>query len=625
MLALYRCRPPDGGARALLRRLGAGSTTSSGSSPGRSCASSSGGSCEQDPELELAASATGAAGRAPGAAEPARRPRARARALREMLARARVAPARPHRGRRQRQDAARARGGASRRPSSYANGAALVELAPLRDPELVVPTIAHGARRRRAPGQTARAARGGARDRASCCSCSTTPSTCARRRPRFVELLARAPRLTMLVTSRAVLHLSGEHVFPVAPLDEDDARRALRAARALARARRSRDHAGQRRGRARDLPARRRPAARDRARRGADPGARRRSAVLERLDGAAQLPRRAARATSRRASRRCSETLDWSYDLLSRGGARRLLARLSVFPAARRSRPSRRSASTATTSGALDLVERLADASCSFGARTATASATDMLETVRQYAAERLEGARARAEPRRRHAEWCLALAERAEPELSGEHQTRWFAILEAEHDNAAGGARPPVRGGRRRARAAADRRAEPVLVRPRPPRRGAAPPRGGARRGDGRATRSLLRRAHTAGASIALLQGDYAAATAIRGGALASARRAGEPRFVANALSNLGAIVLAAGDDERAAVVLEEAVDARPRGRRRADRRARAQQPRRPRALDGRLRARASRSSRRASSSCARAATRRTSRARCSTSAQSR
>ena len=43
--------------------------------------------------------------------------------------------------------------------------------------------------------------------------------------------------------------------------------------------------------------------------------------------------------------------------------------------------------------------------------------------------------------------------------------------------------------------------------------------------------------------------------------GALASARRAGEPRFVANALSNLGAIVLAAGDEQRAEVVLEEAV----------------------------------------------------------------
>ena len=38
-------------------------------------------------------------------------------------------------------------------------------------------------------------------------------------------------------------------------------------------------------------------------------------------------------------------------------------------------------------------------------------------------------------------------------------------------------------------------------------------------------------------------------------------ARETGEPRFVANALSNLGAIVLAAGDTERAESLLEEAV----------------------------------------------------------------
>ena len=70
-----------------------------------------------------------------------------------------------------------------------------------------------------------------------------------------------------------------------------------------------------------------------------------------------------------------------------------------------------------------------------------------------------------------------------------------------------------------------------------------------------------LLRRARTATAAIALLQGDYAAATEHSEGALEAAREAGEPRFVANALSNLGAIVLAAGDHERAGVVLEEAV----------------------------------------------------------------
>ena len=44
--------------------------------------------------------------------------------------------------------------------------------------------------------------------------------------PSFVELLARAQHLTLLVTSRVVLHVSGEQVFPVEPL-------AVRAAVAL--------------------------------------------------------------------------------------------------------------------------------------------------------------------------------------------------------------------------------------------------------------------------------------------------------------------------------------------------------------------------------------------------------
>ena len=34
----------------------------------------------------------------------------------------------------------------------------------------------------------------------------------------YVELLARVPMLKLLVTSRVVLHLSGEHVYPVEPL-----------------------------------------------------------------------------------------------------------------------------------------------------------------------------------------------------------------------------------------------------------------------------------------------------------------------------------------------------------------------------------------------------------------------
>ena len=61
--------------------------------------------------------------------------------------------------------------------------------------------------------------------------------------------------------------------------------------------------------------------------------------------------------------------------------------------------------------------------------------------------------------------------------------------------------------------------------------------------------------------ASFALLQGDYTVATALAEESLVVARASEDPRLVANALSNLGAIVLAGGDTERAERLLEEAV----------------------------------------------------------------
>ena len=62
--------------------------------------------------------------------------------------------------------------------------------------------------------------------------------------------------------------------------------------------------------------------------------------------------------------------------------------------------------------------------------------------------------------------------------------------------------------------------------------------------------------------ASFGLLQGDHAAAIRFADEALVAAREEDDPRFVANALSNLGAILLAAGDRERAESTLEEAVE---------------------------------------------------------------
>src|SRR5215216_4477901 len=59
-----------------------------------------------------------------------------------------------------------------------------------------------------------------------------------------------------------------------------------------------------------------------------------------------------------------------------------------------------------------------------------------MLETVHEFAREKLQGSGEAEEIRRTHAEYFLTLAEEAYPELKGANQLQWLERLEAEHDN---------------------------------------------------------------------------------------------------------------------------------------------------------------------------------------------
>src|SRR5205814_1533314 len=59
-----------------------------------------------------------------------------------------------------------------------------------------------------------------------------------------------------------------------------------------------------------------------------------------------------------------------------------------------------------------------------------------MLETIREYAVERLEERGELDGLRRAHAGYFLELAERALPLLRGPEQTAWLDCLEREHDN---------------------------------------------------------------------------------------------------------------------------------------------------------------------------------------------
>jgi non-specific serine/threonine protein kinase len=85
----------------------------------------------------------------------------------------------------------------------------------------------------------------------------------------------------------------------------------------------------------------------------------------------------------------------------------------------------------------LDLLSRLADKSLVSVAEHGGSEARYwLLETVRQFGWEKLEEAGEVAQTRKRHAEFYLALAEEAEPELSGAREGVWLEKLELEHDN---------------------------------------------------------------------------------------------------------------------------------------------------------------------------------------------
>ena len=59
-----------------------------------------------------------------------------------------------------------------------------------------------------------------------------------------------------------------------------------------------------------------------------------------------------------------------------------------------------------------------------------------LLETLRQYALDKLREEGEEEPVRQRHRDWFLALAEEAAPALLGKQQVRWYNVLEREHDN---------------------------------------------------------------------------------------------------------------------------------------------------------------------------------------------
>jgi DNA-binding CsgD family transcriptional regulator/tetratricopeptide (TPR) repeat protein len=84
-----------------------------------------------------------------------------------------------------------------------------------------------------------------------------------------------------------------------------------------------------------------------------------------------------------------------------------------------------------------DLLLRLVDKSLVVAEASAGGAVRyRMLEPVRQYAQEKLKENGETQAAKRAHAQYFLALAEEAEPQLLGPQETQWYERLEEEHDN---------------------------------------------------------------------------------------------------------------------------------------------------------------------------------------------
>ena len=128
-------------------------------------------------------------------------------------------------------------------------------------------------------------------------------------------------------------------------------------------------------------------------------------------------------------------TMDWSHELLPEQ-ERILFRRLSVFSGGftLKAAESVCAGDDLERSNVLDLLSHLVDKSLVIVRENGAGTRYRLLETVRQYGRERLDGSEDEVE--RRHAGFFVGLAEEAEGELSGSDQARWLTILHSEHDN---------------------------------------------------------------------------------------------------------------------------------------------------------------------------------------------
>ncbi len=294
--------------------------------------------------------------------------------------------------------------------SDYSAGVFACFLSSLRDPSLVLATICQSLSVREQPAESALEALASFLEEKKLLLLLDNLEHVLAAAPELAQLLERASGLTLLVTSRELLRISGEHPYLLPPLAEDEGialfceRARVEPSSAIA-----------------DLCARLEglPLAIELA--AARMAILSPQQLLERLSQRLDLLRGTRDADPRQQTLRA--TIEWSYDLLS-PEEQELFARLSVFQGG-----CTLGAAEEVCDADLDTLHSLVDKSL----LRFSDERFWMLETIREFAGEMLaEGARVW----RSHARWVQELSDECEPNLMGPAGAEWFQRLEAEIDN---------------------------------------------------------------------------------------------------------------------------------------------------------------------------------------------
>jgi predicted ATPase len=330
----------------------------------------------------------------------------------------------------------------------FEDGVFFVALAPIRDPALVTPTIARTLGIREFEGRPLQESLVDHLRGKHTLLMLDNFEHLVSAAPMVSDLLAAAPGLKVLVTSRASLRVYGEHEYPVTPMTTSDpqalpplerlaqveavqlfTQRAQAVKADFALSEENAPDVAEICVRLDGLPLAIELAA---ARVRLLPPHKMLSQLDSRLrfltGGARDLPARQQTLRS---------AIDWSHELLN-DDENALFRRLAVFVGGCTLEAA---GAVANISGDLDVLsdlEALADKNLLQCAEVNGEPRFGMLETIREYALERLAASAGKEEQaiRRGHASFFLALAEESEPQLAGAEQVVWLNQLEVEHDN---------------------------------------------------------------------------------------------------------------------------------------------------------------------------------------------